>query len=75
MPGHFARDSCGFFCGFSEDQQGHALPSFATFGELSGHQERPHGPRSSFLNRASQVRVLPGAPKIWFAIKRLACTR
>ena len=44
----------------------HALPGFATFRELSGHQERPRGSPSSFLNRASQVRVLPGAPvNIW----------
>jgi len=52
----------GFFCSFYEDQQGHALPGFATHGELSGHVERPGSPASSFLNRPSQVRVLPGAP-------------
>ncbi len=54
--------ACSFFCCFSEDQPGHALPSFATPGGLSGHLERPRGPPRSFLNRASEVRVLPGAP-------------
>jgi len=60
-----------FFRSFSEDQRGHALPGFATYGELSSHQERPRGRAISFLNRASQVRVLPGAPKYWIATKRL----
>jgi len=26
----------GFLCGFSEDHPRHALPGFATFGDLSG---------------------------------------
>ena len=46
------------------------MPSFATQNGFSGHQERPRALGTSFLNRASQVRVLPGAPGIWFAIKR-----
>ena len=62
MPGDLAGIDCGFLCSFSEDQQGHALPGFAKFRELSGHQERSRGSPISFLNRASQVRVLPGAP-------------
>ena len=51
-----------FFCCFSGDQPGHALPGFATQDGLSGHQEPPQGLSCSFLNRASQVRVLAGAP-------------
>ena len=39
-----------------------ALPSFATQGVLWSNQKRPQGSPISFLNRASQVRVLPGAP-------------
>ena len=62
----------GFFRSSSVDQQGHALPGFATFRELQGHQKRPRSSWSSFLNRASQVRVLPGAPRTRFEIKRLA---
>ncbi len=42
--------------------RGPARTRFAKSVALSGHQERPQGPPSSFLNRASQVRVLPGAP-------------
>ena len=55
----------GFIRSFSADQQGHALPSFASEKHLAGHQERPQRFPTSFLNRASQVRVLPGAPGDW----------
>ena len=56
--------SRSFFCSFSGDQPGHALPSFATQGELSGHLERVEGPSCSFPNRVSPVRLLPRAPGI-----------
>ena len=55
-----------FFCCFSEDQPGHALPGIATQSGLSGHRERALGPRRSFLNRASHVRVASGAPETPF---------
>jgi hypothetical protein len=63
-------EACGFSCSFCEDQPGHALPRFAKQDGLSGRQERPRGPWSSFLNRASQVysqaalAPLAGAPGV-----------
>ena len=55
--------TCACSRGFCADHPGHALPGFATLRDLSGHEMRPHGSSVSFLNRASQVRVLPGAPE------------
>ena len=46
------------------------MPSFATQSGLSDHLERPQGPRTSFLNRRSQVRLLPGAPRCAFSVFR-----
>ena len=64
LPGARDRRSvagCSFVRSFSADQQGHAL-RFATFRGLSRHWGRPQARRTSFPSRASQVRVLPGAP-------------
>ncbi len=41
-----------------------ATTELTTQGGIYTHQGRCHGLRSSFLNRASQVRVLPGAPDL-----------
>jgi hypothetical protein len=43
-----------------DEAAGHGI-GFATLDGFS-HQERSHDPPCSFLNRASQVRFLPGAP-------------
>src|SRR5262249_48809250 len=54
-------ERCGFSRGFSEDHPRHALPGFATSRGLSCSETPPECLRASFLVRASQVRVLPGA--------------
>ena len=57
---------CSFVCSFPEDSYRHVLRRFAKLREprtnLEPLAEAPH----SFLNRASQVRVLPGAQDLSF---------
>jgi hypothetical protein len=47
---------------FNEAFYDHALPEFADFPTLRSALECVEGAFTCFLNRASQVRVLPGAP-------------